>query len=350
MSSVKSLVAEFSKTYKKQLGVYFGDDPERLPTGLFPLDLATGGGFPMGRISVVYGHEASMKTTVCLRAIASAQRMFPDRTPVFIDVEGHFSRGWVEHLGVDLDRLVYVIPDSAEQTIDMVESLLYADDVSVVVVDSLAALMTGREYDASAEDTLVAPQALAINKFYRKVGHALAELRGAGKTIPTLLLINQVRFKIGGMGDPEVQPGGPSFRFASSLTVRLYGRDEMDPEVSKKLPAFKKVSVIVKKHKVPIVQRNAEMLVALVPSEKYRVPVGGAVELNTILSYLKAYELFAKRDKGGGWALTVPGTGELLEFSTQDGLKNRLLDDAEFSAMVKAGIISMAIERGGLDE
>ncbi len=341
MTKMKQLLGEFEKTFKDPTIATMGvkvHDPERLPTGLFAFDLATGGGIPEGRCSIVYGSEDSMKTSLCLKLIAQAQKKYPHKSAVFVDIEGVFSKNWARTLGVDVDKLVYIHPDNAEQMVDIVEGILYADDASLVVVDSLAALLTTHEADKSAEDAIVGRTGLVINKFYRKASMALGKARRQGRK-PTLLCINQIRFKIGVMyGNPETMPGGPSFKYASSLTIKLWGKDVMETGVSKTLPAYKEIKMKIEKHKVPILAKAGILQVALLPIPEYGLEIGEAYDWNTLLSYLKSMELFRKAE-GKVWQLTDPNTGEITEFKKQDELKQKIYADAEYAQYLKSALI-----------
>lgn len=345
--NVKELLGKLNKQAKRQLGTVGVEveQVERIPTGLFQFDLATGGGFAKGRVNLVYGPESSMKTTLCLKAIASSQKNCPDKICVFVDVEGHFDAGWAALHGVDVSTLAYTSPSSAEEMIDVVEQLLYADDIGVVVVDSLAAMVTTGELESSAEKAVVGNAGLAINKLYRKTGRAMIVAKDAGRT-PTLILINQIRHKIGVMyGDPETMPGGSSFKFSASLIVRVYGKDEFDKNVSEALPAYKKVGIILKKWKMPIVSRTAEMMISLMPIPEYGLAVGESYDWNTCLSYMKKLDMLVK--SSGGWDLIDLSTGEVLAtYPTQDALKEKFYEDKEFGGMVKGRIISSVVTSG----
>ena len=345
---MKQLLGDLTKTYKDDTIATMGakiKDPERLPSGLFAFDLATGGGIPEGRCTILYGTEDSMKTSICLKLIAQAQQKYPDKSAVFVDVEGVFSRNWARTLGVDVDKLVYIHPDNAEQMVDIVEGILYTEDASLVVVDSLAALLTTHESEKSAEDAIVGRTGLVINKFYRKMSMALGKARRAGRR-PSVLCINQIRFKIGVThGNPETMPGGPSFKYASSLTIRLYGKDVMETAVSKSLPAYKELSMIIQKHKIPILAKKAILQVALMPIPEYHLDVGEAYDWNTLLSYLKSMELMTKvSDKKGGWQFTNPATGESCVYKLQDDLKEQIYADPVFAQEVKSGLIAAMMQ------
>jgi len=342
---IADYLGKAAKDYKDPKIVTHGvqiKDPDRLPSGLFAFDLATGGGVPRGRCSVMYGDEDSMKTTLCLKLIAQAQRLFPKQKAVFIDVEHVFGPTWAKTMGVDVDNLIFVQPDNAEQMVDIVEGILQTDDVSIVVVDSLAALITQHEIDKSAEDAIVGRTGIVINKFYRRVSRALGKARREGRQ-PTLVVITQIRYKIGVMyGNPETMPGGPSFKFASSMTIRFHGKDVMDSAVSTTLPAYKEVSASIRKYKVPILAKKAIMQIALQPIEGYGLEVGQAYDWNTLRSYLKSMEFFVKRKKD--WELTHPGTGEVILYSKQDDLKAAVFKDAAWGQELKSALIEAMMQ------
>lgn len=340
MAKVSDLLESINKQYKRPLAsmgalrVGCG----RVPTGIFQFDLATGGGFCRGRINLVYGPESSMKTTLCLKAIAHLQKSDPDKTAVFFDVEGEFDPKWARVHGVDTDKLAYIVPTSSEELIDMVETLMYADDISCVCIDSLAAMVSTGELESSAEKAVVGNAGLAINKLYRKVTRAKNVAIEQGREV-TVFLINQTRMKIGVMyGDPETMPGGPAFKFASSLTVRVYGTDEFDKNLNADRPAYKKISLIIKKWKVPVVARNSELHIALMPIPEFGLAVGQSYDWNTVLAYLKKLDMLQKAK--GGWDLIDLESGEVIHtYPTQDALKQKMYDDKEFANIVKNKII-----------
>lgn len=313
-------------------------DPGRIPTGIFPYDLAMGGGIPLQRISLLWGKEDSMKSSLAMLLVANAQKLFPDKKAVWVDIEGVFTKGWAETLGVDIDNLVYIQPHNAEQVVDMTEGVLHAEDASIVVLDSLAALVTQAELNKSAEDAIVGKTGLIVNKLYRKVTQALGESRRQGRE-PALLAINQIRQKIGVMyGSDETLPGGPSFRFGSSMSLRLYGKDVMETAVSKTLPAYKEVNLQIKKHKVPILATTAVAQIALQPIPEYGLSIGESYDWNTLLAYLKSLELFVKDGKKG-WQLIYPATGEIMKFKVQDELKQLVYDGSDFGPELKRVLI-----------
>ena len=341
MASMKDVLTGMQKAYGVNVvgvGVNL-DNPTRVPTGIFPFDLATGGGFPRGSISVPYGPESSLKTTLALKAVAMHQKIYPDQACVFVDAEASYNAEWGATLGVDNDSLVYVLPDTAEQVVDMVEGFLYASDCGIVVVDSLAALISSAEIENSAEKAVVGGAGLVVGKLYRKATLALNRARKEGRA-PTLIAINQVRHKIGVMhGDPETMPGGWAFKFASAMTVRLYGKDEIDKKVNPVLPAWKVCSGVIKKWKVPIAARNFTFKMATLEREGYRV--GDAYDWPTVSAYLKHQGHLEKAEKKGWVCL-----GQ--EYATLNDIKARLEADFEFAVGTKALLVEEALENHNL--
>lgn len=300
-------------------------NPERIPTGIFPVDLATGGGIPKGRITMLYGSESSMKSTMACKLIASMQRMEPDKKCVFVDAEGTYDAGWASKLGVDNEKVVYVLPDTAEQTVDMMEAFLYAPDISMVVLDSMAALITTNESESSAEKANVGGSALVINKLYRKVTLAMNRAYKEDRE-PTLVLINQIRMKIGVMfGNPETMPGGMSFQYACSMIIRMYGKDIEDKKLDIEIPAWKQVTGQIKKWKVPIIQRTFEYKLSCVDSPMTGLVQGKCDDWNTISSHLKEMGYLAKKEGSkGGWTLF----GE--DYPVLTDIKAKIQNDPEF--------------------
>ncbi len=195
-----------------------------IPTGSFALDRALGiGGVPKGRIIEIYGPEASGKTTMALAVVAQAQRQ--GGLAAFVDAEHALDLRYARMLGVDCSRMLLSQPDCGEQAMDVVEALVRSGQVSVVVVDSVAALTPKAEIDGEMGDNHVGLQARLMSRAMRK----LASL--AHQTGTTLIFINQIRMKIGViMGSPETTTGGNALKFYASvrLDVRRIGGIKKD--------------------------------------------------------------------------------------------------------------------------
>ena len=340
MTNIKSIVSAYNKSAKKdviQTGMKTGV-VGRLPTGIFELDYTIGGGIPLGRVSIFYGAESSAKTSLCLLLIAQAQRLYPKGECVYIDVEGHFDPDWAAKLGVDTDKLIYVLPESGEAVVDITFKLLGGQDLVLLVVDSMAAMVTEKELEKDAVDAIVGNTGILINKLYRKIGNALGVARKDG-FYPTIALVNQLRSKIGvKYGDPEDMPGGKSFKYASSMTIRLYGKNETVTDIHPTLPAYRKITATVHKYKVPIISSKCEFLMALMPIEKYGLKEGQVYSWNFVLSCLKSMGLLIKGD--GGYELVTAETGETQEFAKQDLIKQRYFSDQDFKSMVHSNILT----------
>jgi len=184
-------------------------------TGSLSLDIALGvGGLPKGRIIEIYGPESSGKTTLALHAIASAQRA--GGTCAFIDAEHALDIGYASNLGVDIPNLLISQPDTGEQALDIVDSLVNSNAVDFIVVDSVAALTPKAEIEGGMGDSHMGLQA-------RLMGQALRKLTGAvKKSNCTIIFINQIRMKIGVMfGSPETTTGGNALKFYASIRLDI---------------------------------------------------------------------------------------------------------------------------------
>ena len=188
---------------------------EAVPTGSIALDLALGvGGLPRGRITEVYGPEASGKTTLALSVIAEAQKK--GGQCAFIDAEHAVDPARAEIIGVDLDNLLMSQPDTGEQALEITETLIRSGALDVIVIDSVAALVPRAELEGEMGDAVMGMQARLMSQALRKLTGAISK----SKTV--LIFTNQLRQKIGVMfGNPEVTPGGLALKFYSSVRIDL---------------------------------------------------------------------------------------------------------------------------------
>ena len=184
-----------------------------IPTGSLSLDIALGGvGVPRGRVTELFGPEASGKTTLALHVIASAQ--CGGGVAAFIDAEHALDTTWAKRLGVDVSSMLVSQPDTGEQALEIVEMLVRSNSVDVIVVDSVAALTPAIEIEGQMGDRHVGLQARLMSQAMRK----LTAVIGRSKT--ALIFINQIRMKIGVMfGNPETTPGGRALKFYSTIRI-----------------------------------------------------------------------------------------------------------------------------------
>ncbi len=215
--ALETALGQIEKQFGRGAVMKLGQDStlnvEAIPTGSLSLDIALGiGGVPRGRIIEIYGPESSGKTTVALHVVAQAQKMGGEA--VFIDVEHALDPVYAQALGVDIDSLLVSQPDTGEQALEIAEALVRSGAIDVVVVDSVAAMVTKAEIEGEMGDSHVGLQA-------RLMSQALRKLTGAiGKSNCVVIFINQLREKIGVMyGNPETTPGGRALKFYASVRL-----------------------------------------------------------------------------------------------------------------------------------
>lgn len=211
-------------------------DTARSQTGVLSLDLCLGGGWTTSRAGMLYGEKSSGKSTLALQSIAALMRRQDQAMAAWIDVEGTFDKQWARKLGVDLERLVIIEPETGEHAVDLADHMLRTREIELAVTDSIAMLVPMAELDESAEQQTMALQARLVGKYIRKTNNALIKERGRGHT-PILIHINQFRMKVGLIfGDPRVLPGGKALEFSTTQQVETKnkehtGKDALGNEV-----------------------------------------------------------------------------------------------------------------------
>jgi recombination protein RecA len=187
---------------------------ETIPTGALSLDIALGGGIPKGRVIEIYGPESSGKTTVCLHAVAEVQKA--GGTAAFIDAEHALDPAYAKRLGVNTDNLLISQPDSGEQALEILETLVRSNAVDIVVIDSVAALVPQAEIEGDMGDAHMGLQARLMSQALRKLTAIIS------RTKCTVIFVNQLRMKIGIMfGNPETTTGGQALKFYSSVRMDI---------------------------------------------------------------------------------------------------------------------------------
>ena len=217
----------FGKGSAMKLGQKEAMQVEAISTGSLGLDLALGiGGLPRGRIIEIYGPESSGKTTLTLHAIAEAQKL--GGAAAFIDAEHALDPVYAKKLGVDIDELIVSQPDTGEQALEILDTLIRSNALDIIVVDSVAALVPRAEIEGEMGDSHVGLQARLMSQALRKIAGSISR----SQTI--VIFINQLRMKIGVMyGNPETTTGGNALKFYASvrLDIRRTGaikdRDEV---------------------------------------------------------------------------------------------------------------------------
>ena len=213
--AISSIQKEFGEAAIMRMGDGHRVDVDVIPTGNLLIDRALGvGGFPRGRMVEVFGPESSGKTTLTLTVIAQAQKR--GGIAAFIDVEHALDPQSAKKLGVNIDDLLVSQPSSGEEALQICEALVRSNAIDVIVLDSVAALVTKQELDGEIGDSTVGAQARLMSAAMRKLTSLISKAR------TVCLFTNQIREKIGVMfGNPETTPGGRALKFFSSLRIDI---------------------------------------------------------------------------------------------------------------------------------
>jgi recombination protein RecA len=212
-------ISQIEKRFGKGSVMKLGETPptrvEAIPSGSLALDLALGvGGIPRGRITEIFGPEASGKTTLAQHIIAETQKK--GGMAAYIDAEHALDPEYAAHCGVNVDDLLISQPDTGEQALEITEALVRSGAVDVIAIDSVAALVPQAEIEGEMGDAHVGLQARLMSQALRKLAAAI------GKSGTSVIFINQLREKVGiFFGNPEVTPGGRALKFYSSVRIDL---------------------------------------------------------------------------------------------------------------------------------
>lgn len=215
--ALKQVMADIEKQFGKgaimKLGEKGSYNIDVVSSGSILLDQALGvGGYPKGRIIEVFGPESSGKTTIALHAIAEVQKN--GGRAAFIDAEHALDPVYAKNLGVDIDELLISQPDTGEQALEIVDALVKSEAMSIIVIDSVAALVPQAEIEGEMGDSHVGLQARLMSQALRKLSGVV------NKTNTICIFINQLREKVGIMfGNPETTPGGRALKFYSSIRL-----------------------------------------------------------------------------------------------------------------------------------
>ncbi len=217
--ALEAALAQIDRAFGKGSAMKLGSrekiEIDTISTGSLGLDIALGvGGLPRGRVVEIYGPESSGKTTLALHAIAEAQRT--GGTAAFVDAEHALDPAYAKKLGVDIDELIVSQPDTGEQALEIVDTLVRSNALDVLVVDSVAALVPRAEIEGEMGDSHVGLQARLMSQALRKLTGSISRSRCL------VIFINQVRMKIGVMyGNPETTTGGNALKFYASVRLDI---------------------------------------------------------------------------------------------------------------------------------
>jgi len=266
MTKLENVLSELQKKYGRETVMIASKRPilvdvPRLKTGVFAIDFSTGGGLPIGKMTMAYGARSGGKSSLFTLAVANAQKTcrkcysYKFRCSckkkeglkvVWMDIERVWQNKWAKELGVNTDEIYICTPETGEEAIDIGKAVLQSGGVDIIVVDSLAAMAPSVEIEESAEKWQQGLQARLLNKMFRSWGMVGNEQYNSGKQI-TYLMINQLRMKIGVMyGNPETKPGGMAQDFSSSVEIKMtHGKYEMESDV----PSYVRMRFQITKNK-----------------------------------------------------------------------------------------------------
>lgn len=301
-SEFEKVLAEVRKS-KGERTVVNGTEirqPFRIRTNIFTLDYALLGGIPFNRTTMIHGKKHGGKTTLAKRVVASVQASLPDQRAVWIDAEDTFDGTWATKQKVDVENLTVVKPDTGEDAVDIAVGLIHAKETSLVVLDSLAQLMSYKEADGSAEDEAIPGlQAKLITRFLRRATAAMLAERKRDHFV-TLLLLNQHRTKIGGWsptGEARQLPGGNALGHFTSVEIHVKNKENVDKnsgELRDNDHAF-----VIEKNKHNAGLRSGEYRMLRRDDEELGLLEGDVDDAGTMLAFAKKLGWYTGGGRGG---------------------------------------------------
>ncbi len=316
--ALATAMAQIEKQYGKgavmRLGENVAMSVEHISTGSLALNLALGiGGIPKGRIVEIYGPESSGKTTVALHCVAEAQKA--GGTAAFIDVEHALDPVYASHLGVDIDSLLVSQPDSGEQALEIAEALVRSGAIDIIVIDSVAALVTRAEIEGEMGDAHVGQLARLMSQALRKLTGALSKSNCAA------IFINQLRDKIGVIyGSSETTTGGRALKFYSSVRIDVRRAETLKVD-GESVGARTRAKVVKNKVAPPFREAEFDILYGKGISHE-----GEIVDMGLKLEVLK---------RSGAWFYY----GETRLGQGRDNVKQLFLDNPEFAKEIETKIM-----------
>jgi len=319
-------IQQIHKDYGEGAILRMGDNQKHevsvIPTGNLLIDQALGtGGFPRGRVVEVYGPESSGKTTLTLTVIAQAQKA--GGLAAFIDVEHALDPVYARRLGVNVDELLVSQPSSGEEALRICETLVRSNAMDVVVLDSVAALVTRQELEGEIGDSTVGAQARLMSAALRKLTAIIAKARTCA------IFTNQIREKIGVMfGNPETTPGGRALKFYSSVRVDIRRIGSIKSSDGTVTGNRTKLKVVKNKLAPPYTEAEFDIM--------YNE---GISTVGSLLDLALDFEILQKRGSWISYNGTQVGQG-------RDAVKEILKNDVALTAEIEAAVKAKLSERG----
>lgn len=323
--AVSSITKQFGEGSIMRLGDAHKMSVETLSTGSLAIDLALGvGGLPRGRMVEIFGPESSGKTTFCLSVIAEAQRK--GGLAAFIDVEHALDPKYARVVGVALDDLLVSQPDSGEDALNIAETLIRSNAIDVIVIDSVAALVSKAELDGQMGDATVGSQARLMSQAMRRLTAVVS------KTKCICIFTNQIREKIGVMfGNPETTPGGRALKFFSSIRIDIRRKDQIKTPEGRVVGNRTKVKVVKNKVAPPFTECEFDIMYD-----------EGISRMASVLDLGLEHKILEKK---GAW---IAYQGELVG-QGRDAAKQTLREKPELAEKITKAVLEKVNVTGGAD-
>lgn len=321
--AISAITKQFGDGSIMRLGENSKMKVETLSSGSLAIDLALGvGGLPRGRIVEIYGPESSGKTTFCLSVIAEAQKR--GGLAAFIDVEHALDPKYARVVGVNLDDLLVSQPDSGEDALNITETLIRSNAIDVIVIDSVAALVSKQELDGQMGDATVGSQARLMSQAMRRLTAVVS------KTKCICIFTNQIREKIGVMfGSPETTPGGRALKFFASVRIDIRRKDQIKTPEGKVIGNRTKIKVVKNKVAPPFTEVEFDIMYD-----------EGISKIGSLLDLGLEHKVF---DKKGAW---IAYEGNLIG-QGRDAAKQTLKEKPEIADKVSKAILEKVNVTGG---
>ena len=321
--ALSAITKQFGEGSIMRLGSNAKMKVETLSTGSLAIDLMLGvGGLPRGRIIEIYGPESSGKTTFCLSVIAEAQRQ--GGLAAFIDVEHALDPKYARVVGVSLDDLLVSQPDSGEDALNIMETLIRSNSIDVIILDSVAALITKAELDGQMGDMTMGSQARLMSQAMRRLTAVVS------KTNCVCIFTNQIREKIGVMfGSPETTSGGRALKFFASIRLDIRRKDQLKTPDGKVIGNRTKLKAVKNKVAPPFTEVEFDIMY-----DEGISASGSLIDLGIDHKVL---------EKKGAW---IAFNGELVG-QGREAAKQAMKDNTALAAKVKAAILEKVSVKGG---
>ena len=309
---------------------------ERVKTSSLGLNIELGGGIPIRRIIEIYGELSSGKTSLCLDIASKFTK--GGKYCVWIDAEGCFDKLWAARMGVDLEHLYIVKPETGEQAIDILDATLRSGKADLIVLDSIPAVVPKVEVDESMEKQQMGVHARMMNKMVRKIQSAMNSIRDGVHNKTTVLLINQLRNKIGVMyGSPETTPGGMGIPYAASVRIKLkrgewftYSNEKLDKNIGHEIKFY------IEKNKTAPPKTSGSFIFYTHDVADAGIQAGTIDRLDEIVRYGISYGII---EQAGAWytlgAHRLQGVEKVKEFLKSDSKEFERLQLQVYAAAAK---------------